>query len=32
MKKADKYTTAHLIEDQYEPGSHDQVLKFGGQN
>lgn len=27
MKKSDKYTTAHSIEDQYEPGSHDQVLK-----
>jgi len=27
MKKADKYTTAHLIENQYEPGSNDQVLR-----
>ena len=27
MKKADKYKTAHLIEDQYEPGSHGRVLR-----
>jgi len=27
MKKADKYTTAHIIEDQYEPGSHGRVLR-----
>jgi len=27
MNKSDKYSTAHLIEDQYEPGSHDQVLR-----
>jgi len=27
MKKSDKYTTAHFIEAQYEPGSHDRVLR-----
>ena len=27
MKKGDRYDTSHLIEDQYEEGSHDQVLK-----
>ncbi len=27
MKKADCYKTSHLIEDQYEPGSNEKVLK-----
>ncbi len=27
MKKSGRYKTAHLIEDQYEPGSNGQVLK-----
>lgn len=27
MKKSKRYNTAHLIEDQYEPGSNNQVLK-----
>lgn len=27
MKKSGRYKTAHLIEDQFEPGSNDQVLK-----
>lgn len=27
MKKSGQYKTAHLIEDQYEPGSNGQVLK-----
>ena len=27
MKKSDRYKTAHLIEDQFEPGSNEQVLK-----
>lgn len=27
MKKSGRYKTAHLIEDQYEPGSHGRVLK-----
>ncbi|MDP3296561.1 MAG: Fic family protein [Thermodesulfovibrionia bacterium] len=27
MKKSVRYKTAHLIEDQFEPGSNDQVLK-----
>ncbi|MBI5213468.1 MAG: Fic family protein [Nitrospirae bacterium] len=27
MKKSDRYKTAHLIEDQYEPGSNGLVLK-----
>lgn len=27
MKKSGRYKTAHLIEDQYEPGSNNQVLK-----
>ena len=27
MKKSKRYDTSHLIEDQYEPGSNNQVLK-----
>jgi cell filamentation protein len=27
MKKENRYKTSHLIEDQYEPGSHNKVLK-----
>ena len=27
MKKSKRYNTAHFIEDQYEPGSNNQVLK-----
>ncbi|RJQ50600.1 MAG: cell filamentation protein Fic [Nitrospiraceae bacterium] len=27
MKKSNRYNTAHLVEDQYEPGSNGQVLK-----
>jgi len=27
MKKSVRYKTAHLIEDQFEPGSNNQVLK-----
>lgn len=27
MKKSDKHTTAHFSEDQYKPGSNDQVLR-----
>jgi cell filamentation protein len=27
MKKTDRYDTAGLIEDTYEPGSHGRVLK-----
>ncbi len=27
MKKSPRYSTSHLIEDQYEPGSNDKVLK-----
>ncbi len=27
MKKSKRYDTSHLIEDQFEPGSNDQVLK-----
>ncbi|HET6516349.1 MAG TPA: hypothetical protein VFG09_14415 [Thermodesulfovibrionales bacterium] len=27
MKKAPRYRTSHLIEDQFEPGSNGQVLK-----
>ena len=27
MKKSKRYDTSHFIEDQYEPGSNNQVLK-----
>ena len=27
MKKSKRYNTAHFIEDQFEPGSNNQVLK-----
>jgi len=27
MKKSKRYNTAHFIEDQYEPGSNNHVLK-----
>jgi hypothetical protein len=30
MKKSSRYRTAHLIEDQFEPGSRGRVLKNKG--